>query len=234
MSRKGVAVLAFDVKHGPHMDLLNDDVYSRLRGWIVSGVVLAIWSGTPCGGLTRARRGPPGGRMPRALRSPEFPQGLPHLEGRDLVTLQQSNLLAARALGLLQLAAARDIPGGEENPNISYLWDLPSRQNFQKKFSTTDYVVDYCACGRPFRARTRLRTFSMQASKRLPRLHCAGRGTCDFTGQPHENLSGTKAGGGFFTAAKTAYPRKLADIIAAELFAAYASRRTTRKWNLLR
>eukprot|EP00959_Pyramimonas_sp_CCMP1952_P107066 2238223-Pyramimonas_sp.AAC.1 len=120
MRRKGVAVLAFDVNQGPHMDLLNDDVYSRLRGWILSGVVLAIWSGTPCGGFSRARRGPPGSRLPHALRSPEFPQGLPNLEGRDLETLQQSNVRAARALGLLQLAAARNIPGGEDNPSASY------------------------------------------------------------------------------------------------------------------
>ncbi|CAK0858671.1 unnamed protein product [Prorocentrum cordatum] len=32
MKKKGVPVLAFDVSQGPHMDLLNDDVYSRLRG----------------------------------------------------------------------------------------------------------------------------------------------------------------------------------------------------------
>eukprot|EP00959_Pyramimonas_sp_CCMP1952_P042225 883121-Pyramimonas_sp.AAC.1 len=96
------------------MDLLNDDVYSRLRGWISGGVVLGLWSGTPCGGMSRARRGPPGPRLPHALRSSEHPEGLPHLEVKDQAKLLESSRLAQRALALLQLAAQRNVPGGEE------------------------------------------------------------------------------------------------------------------------
>ena len=172
--------------------------------------------------------------MPRALRSPDFPEGLPHLEGRDREVLMESNRLAQRALALLRLAAERDIPGGEENPHSSFLWELPSRQKFAERYRITDCVVDYCACGRPFRARTRIRTFNLHVSSRLRRLRCHGRGTCDFTGKPHQNLSGTMKGGGFFTSAKTAYPPLLASLLARDLFEAYALRKTSRKWNLLR
>ncbi|CAK0873670.1 unnamed protein product [Prorocentrum cordatum] len=169
------------------VDLLNDDVYSRLRGWISGGVVLASWSGTPCGGLAWARRGPPGSRLPRAPRGPEHPHGLPRLEGRDQRALEESNKLAHRALGLPRLAASRDISGGGEDPNTSYLWDLPSRKRFAD------------------------RTFSMQPSMQLQRLRCHGRGVCDYAKQPRENLLGTTKGGGFFTSAEAADPVKLAN-----------------------
>eukprot|EP00959_Pyramimonas_sp_CCMP1952_P069971 1460992-Pyramimonas_sp.AAC.1 len=74
----------------------------------------------------------------------------------------------------------------------------------------------------------------MHVSDQLFRLRCRGRGICDFTGRPHENLSGTMQGGGFFTIAKAAYPPRLASSLANEIFRACAMREISRQWNLLK
>eukprot|EP00959_Pyramimonas_sp_CCMP1952_P035279 739118-Pyramimonas_sp.AAC.1 len=66
------------------------------------------------------------------------PEGLPHLKDKDRAKLAESNRLAQRALALLQLAAQRNIPGGEENPESSFLWLLRSRQKFAERFKTVD------------------------------------------------------------------------------------------------
>eukprot|EP00969_Alexandrium_andersonii_P118477 5239595-Alexandrium_andersonii.AAC.1 len=52
-----------------------------------------------------------------------------------------------------------------------------------------DWIVDYCAFGRPFRARARLRTAHFQCPA-LEGKQCRGRGRCQFSGRPHQQLSG--------------------------------------------
>ena len=114
-------MISFDIRHGEHMNLLHDDVFKVLRGWITAGLVAGLWLGTPSNGMSRARRGPPGSRMPRRLRDAAHPEGLPDLTGTERETLLMSNGVAARAQSLIDLAYARGIPGGEENPLSSFL-----------------------------------------------------------------------------------------------------------------
>ena len=79
----GLAVVNVDTSVHPALNLLDDNVFQLLVGWLSSGVVAGIWAGTPCNSFSRARRGKqqsPGGRgMPMQLRSASCPEGLPHL-----------------------------------------------------------------------------------------------------------------------------------------------------------
>jgi hypothetical protein len=171
--------------------------------------------------------------MPRALRSPQHVRGLPDLSAVDRETLRVSNLLADRAGQLLRIARSRQIPGGEENPNISYLWDFADRRKFVEGPNTQVHVIDYCAFGRPFRARTRLVTFNMTVPS-TEKLRCSGRTICSFSQQPHLQLDGPASSRGFLTKLKSEYPEQMCRLLAKSLFNAYTQKRTARMWNLMR
>ena len=211
----GFAALLVTLEAGPHFDILDDDTYHTLRGWISSNQVSGLFSATPCEGHSRARRAPAWSRFPHMLRSNQYPRGLPDLNERDQRTLDRSNAISDRACALIQLAVARGIPVGEENPKTSFLWDQDNRLNLLTAASD-DVVVDLCAFGRPFRARTRIVFWNCRA----PTLHnklCKQRGSlCSFTGKSHRVLTGV-SNGGFLTRLKQEYPAKLSREIARTL-----------------
>ena len=227
--------MAWDILYGPWFDLANKHSLAVLVGWMTSGKVSALWLGTPCQGLSRARRGPPGGKMPCALRGPLAVRGLPGLTGRDLEALKLSNFTADVAGRLQHLAYQLGIPGGEENPASSYLWQLPARLKMIQRPEAQTQVVDYCACGRPFRARTQLLFWHWRPPKQLEALRCSGRGTCTFSGKAHMQLTGAQPGQKkIMTALKNAYPDKLCHILASSLCKVITQTHAARRWIQLR
>ena len=80
---RGEAALAFDIAYGDEFDILCPYVYRLLRGWMSSGFIKILWMGTPCEGLSRARRGRPGSGMPAPLRSNEHVRGFSDLSPKD-------------------------------------------------------------------------------------------------------------------------------------------------------
>ena len=112
LQRAKVPTVAWDVLYGSEFDLMRPCVWNVLRGWIVSGKVMAVWLGTPSEGLSRARRAPQWSRMPHALRAPDAVRGLPGLSGKDAETLHRSNFLADKAQRIMELAWRLGIPGG--------------------------------------------------------------------------------------------------------------------------
>lgn len=155
--------------------------------------------------------------------------GLPNRGGPDAQQLATKNLFAARSAALAKAAYERQIIGGEENPHSSFLWSLPSRQAQQLFPNAMDCVVDLCACGRPFRARTRCRIWHCRPQPKLSTMRCNGRGVCDFSKKPHVRLTGVGTRG-FNTAAKAEYPPVLCAALAKPLVTAYATKRGARLW----
>jgi hypothetical protein len=227
LREKGEAVISFDISLGRHFDLNNMVVRSVVSGWFKSRLVRLAWFGTPCNSWSRARRGPPGGRYPCALRDKDNINGLSLLSSKDLAKVVAANSLAKYVGYLLRLCLRWNNPAGEENPASSFLWLMPSRQHLCK--FAKEYVVDYCACSTPYRARTRLRLFGCAASCLLGSMMCHGRGVCDFSGQKHLQLSGAEKGM-FRTVRKDAYPRKLCLTLAALLVQAASDRRAAALW----
>ena len=231
--RRGLPALAIDIARGKHCDIRSNEVFNTIRGWLGSGLVCALFSGTPCEGLSQARRAPAWSRMPRRLRSPDHPEGLPDLEGKDREALERSNDLARRAGLLLRLAVQLGIPSGEENPASSCLWQLTDRIKMAQDPNCTDYVVDYCSWGRPFRARTRIRLWHAVA-KHLSDHRCTGKRLCAFSGRPHHQLTGASSGNnGFLTKLKNRYPDGLCCTLVAALFDALQKKKLHRRWDLL-
>ena len=227
MKKAGEAGLEFDIQHGEHFNLLHHDVYEIARGWICSRMVKTAWFGTPCNTWSTARRGPPGGKMPCSLRSAEFVMGLPALEAKDREKVRVGNLLAARAAELQRRCQELKIPWGEENPGSSFLWQHSWRRKMEKVAEV--YYVDYCSYGTVFRARTRLQISAGRRTQAFEGHLCRGRGTCTFSGRPHDRLSGPD-GSTFKTARKNAYPPALCRALARLLLASASCGLAAARW----
>ena len=229
MRALGFPTVEFDIRHGDHMDLRFLEVYQTLKGWISSGRVFALWCGTPCEGLTQARRAPPGSMMPNRLRDKDHIRGLSGLREPDRQALIRSNLLADRAGVLINMAYGLGLPGGEENPGSSWLWQFESRKRFLRKEHVSRSTIDYCSCGTPFRARTGICLWHCLPPKAFAAMKCSGRGVCTFTNKPHEQLSGAIAGE-FATKRKNHYPDRLCRLVSKNFANAYFEAKAHRHW----
>ena len=129
----GQPVISVDTMFGDHFNILNDDVFKLLVSWVQSHLVAGIWCGTPCSTFSRSRRAPAWSQMPRALRSSCHIGGLPDLQASDRLKVVQGNLMASRAATLLRMCRMRGLPGAEENPFSSWLWDMPGRMGSRKR-----------------------------------------------------------------------------------------------------
>lgn len=227
-------MVSVDFLQGPQFDLRRTAVYLELKGWLLSGLVWGIFAGTPCETFSRARRAPPGSSFPGPLRSAQQPRGLAGLTGKDLRRIRDANAVSDRAAILLRIGYERGLVGGEENPASSILWLTKQRLQQAKLDNVEDFVVDHCAFGTPYRARTRFRLFNVG---QLPLLHekrCSGHGICSFSGKAHVWLSGAaSSGGGFKTKVKAAYPKGLCNLLAGHFASSFQNRMTARRWKLM-
>jgi len=216
LRRRGHAVVSLDIRDNPAFDLIKPAVFDEIKGWIMSGLVWGLWSGTPCETFS----GP--------LRSSDEPRGLQNLHGDELSKVNKANLLADRAAVLLRLAESLRLVTGEENPASSILWWTRQRRDWASRDSH-DFVIDYCAFGRPFRARTRLRLSNVAKTEEFRACRCTGRGICSFSGRTHCRLSGSENGVSK-TSAKTAYPRVLCKRIARLFSTSMLNCATATRW----
>jgi hypothetical protein len=229
---KGFGCISFDVVYGPHFDILKDDVFRMLKQWLSAGLVAGLWCGTPCESFSRARRGRAGG-WPGALRDDLHVDGKCDLSSADMMKVRAGNRLARRVAELQQICLRMGIAGGEENPATSWLWKLPSRQRLLGQVGVTSLNIDYCAFGRPFRARTKLCLWHCRPPDALIEAKCKGRGVCSFSGRPHECLQGVAKHEGFRTRRKSAYPQKLATLLASYLVEGFLRNQSSRLWKVM-
>eukprot|EP00974_Lingulodinium_polyedra_P117156 11162107-Lingulodinium_polyedra.AAC.1 len=160
--------------------------------------------------MSRARNRPGG---PPALRSPEFPTGLPSLRGKNASKVADGNALCKFSVQLLRMCARLGIPCIMENPSTSWLWQQPCVLAACALPGARTISVDFCACGTPWRKRTTLLGFNVDLTS-LQCLHCRGRGVCSFSRQPHQQLLGQNNCGQFWTKVAEPYPRMLCRALA--------------------
>ena len=78
----GLAAISGELARGPAFDLLAPGVLNLLLGWMRSGLVRAVWLGTPCSSFSPARKGRPGDPG-GPLRTRPQPWGLAGLPQKD-------------------------------------------------------------------------------------------------------------------------------------------------------
>ena len=231
----GFAISCWDILRGAHFDLLRPEVLAVLLSWIASGKIVMLTSGTPCSSHSRARRAPQWSRMPHQLRSEPHVYGLPHLTGKDAETGRTGNKLSSAVQKNVSACVAAGVPGWEENPGKSWLWEQYGRVKRSKDPIYCEFDLDQCPVGSSVRKHTRISTWhcGLAAKPRFAApapegargcvdpsagilteedLRCTSR-LCRFTGRRHVVLSGL-AQGVFKTTAAAAYSSRLALFLA--------------------
>ncbi|CAE7296631.1 unnamed protein product, partial [Symbiodinium pilosum] len=109
----------FDIAFAPGLDILNDSHYRLLLRVACSGIVGAGWSAPPCKEYSRLKLRRPG---PKALRTPEFMQGVPGLSEEELLRVLQSTEIHARSRRVTRCIREAAGEAGLEQPASSMAW----------------------------------------------------------------------------------------------------------------
>ena len=125
-------------------DVLDCDNWSFIMKLIACGAIKFLHFGTPCNSFSAARKEDGG---PPPLRSEEFPEGFPDLEGLNLAIATLGNFFAERTV---EAAEAVVRAGGDfsiENPRWSLLWCTIWIRRLMREARTFQVVFDQCAFG---------------------------------------------------------------------------------------
>ena len=229
--------LKWDILMGDSYDLLKRENQYLIFGWIKAGLVAAVWMGTPCDSMTKARNRPGG---PSALRGRKHPHGLPNLRPADQAAVRVGNLLARFSARVLLLCCFLLIPAVVENPATSWIWSTKWMVDLRRRRDVRLVTTEFCQWQRlPFRKstsllHTRIDLFDVSARRCLG----AKRGRCLATGCPHQVLHGIDQESGlFWTKVAEPYPRRLCNQLALAADVAISLRLSERHWqrvNLMR
>ena len=228
--RSGIPVVGFDVKRGAEFDLTNPGVLKVILDWINCKRVVAVHIATPCSSFSRARRAPSWSKMPRKLRDDARPLGIQGLSAADAAVAKLGNTLSRRSAAIVQACIKMSVPGCEENPKNSYLWQVHGRPARARVLAVQSRVFDQCSFGALCRKSTRMDFWHVTPPLSFSAC-CRGR-LCSFTSNKHLRLSGL-SNGTFVTAHAAAYPEKLARAFAKTLAEASVGREAHNLWKNL-
>ena len=206
--RAGEFAIAWDILHGPAYDLTKPAAVALIRGWIRAGLIKGLHMGTPCTSFSRILGVGPG---PAALRSSEFPLGLPDLVGeKNKAKLQIGNQLMQVSCALFHACLLAHVPVTLENPATSYLWSTPQVHHLLARHRVGKAVTEFCMWGKAWRKSTSF-MFSNLLLDRLQCRRCCGapRGLCARTLKPHIQLRGLTSTGAWWTKVAEPYPATL-------------------------
>jgi hypothetical protein len=155
-----------------YLDLTTPAGQAAIRKEIISVLVAYTHFAPPCGTASRAREkrrlnedGSPAALDPRPLRSAQFPDGLPTLQGRDKARVEAANTLYKLTVDLCKELSKVGAQWSIENLTNSRMWDTAAFKqwfaegkvgehnwvNFRSHFgsrSTASQVIQCCIrCG---------------------------------------------------------------------------------------
>ena len=231
----GYGVISWDIDEGAEFNILDPEALTVLLGWIDSNAVCMLVAGTPCDSHSKARIAPQWSKMPHQLRSAEHVYGLPNLNDKDRKTAEVGNRLSKATARVITACIKANVPGWEENPAGSWLWEQFGRASRSSNPSFTEFLLDQCFFGAEYRKRTKIscwlcglkpkpnfaapplssdfRTMTPICSNlTADDLRCSGK-PCSFSGKRHVVLTGL-SGGRFRTTSAAAYPPRLAAFLA--------------------
>ena len=208
----GYAVLSIDLLLGEQFDVLRKAAETLIVGWIRNGSVLGVFMAVDCKSWTVALHGPPGSNW-CALRNRDFVFGLPDLPDGKKAQVMLGNALCHFCCRVVQICLDTNTPVGLENPDRSFLFQVPRLQALLKKGCSR--TTDFCQHSARWRKRTRFLFWNLSPSPSLS-LRCTGRkGFCSNTGKPHIELTGRDAvSKRLWTALAQPYPSSLARAVA--------------------
>ena len=191
---------SFDILLRPQDDLLSDSAYEQLLRLASSGLI-AYGCGSPaCRDYSRLKLRPNGSK---ALRTPEYLNGVPGLNNTERKRVRDSFCMLSRTVMLLTLIF---LAGGHvhlEQPQNAMSWLEPVVQSFILHIASHCVVIAAC-CYETNWDKAWLFATSFDKLRQLA-------GLCQHPRGSHESVIGTRAPDGSFLSRKTAeYPSKLA------------------------
>jgi hypothetical protein len=208
---------------GPQGDLCSRRILAGIARDANEDKILGSMLAPPCSSHSRIQQisaeGP--------LRTPEFPCGVPGLDGARLERVQLGNKTARACARLCRVYLEAGVPFIVENPALSFLWQQPGFRRLLLDERVIFVQADQCLFGSLWRKRTGFLTGNIPKDL-LEKLicKCASRGgKCDRTGMRHVHLIGGAPGGGSMTSKAQNYPPSLAKLLAGILLQASADKR---------
>ena len=116
-------VISFDILLHDHMDLLADDSYEALLKISASGAIAYGAASPACAQYSRLKLRADAG--PKALRTPEYLQGVPGLTPHELAKVQTSYTMLSRCLTCSSLSHAAGGHVHLEQPPSAMSWLEP-------------------------------------------------------------------------------------------------------------
>ena len=167
----------------PKHDILNDDTYESLLQLCWSGCIGLATSAPPCKEYSRLKMTKPGGPPP--LRTPDYMDGLPHLNAAQKEKVRQSK---------------RDPP-----KRTSLAWLEPENHNLFREFQGHIACTDACRYGKDW-----AKSWAFAPNHQMVASFSA---LCNHD-ISHQSITGTKDSQGNYLSTTTAeYPPLLAEII---------------------
>ena len=162
LRNKGFQVVPIDWSGNRHrpkvksvaIDLSKPEAFKLVHDLILTGKVVYVHMGPPCGTATKARERrvsqalkAAGAPDPQPLRSLEWPWGLPGLTGLSLQKVITANKIYALTVQIAKLCLHLDILVSIENPRGSYYWELPPVVELRKDPRMQDNDMQNCMHG---------------------------------------------------------------------------------------
>lgn len=139
------------------LDLLQALEFEHARRLIQDPLCAYCHFAPPCGTSSRARHVQrPGRHSPPVLRTEQFPNGLPSLQGTNALRVQAANELYRRTVVMAKLCHANAVFWSIENPGRSYMWLTDDVAEFLQAHTHFDTFFHHCQYGSARRKLTRL------------------------------------------------------------------------------
>ena len=160
LQKAGLKTIAVDFERNPHekprvqvthADLSTPSGQSTIRELQADLKPHVVHIAPPCGTASKAREKPiprwlklRGAPEPKPLRSSEYPRGLPHLTGTDLVRVTRASSIYDFTIELCIGRHQKNELWSMENPSTSYYWEFP-RMIFLMSLPGT-FCADFMQC----------------------------------------------------------------------------------------
>ena len=140
--------VTFDWQHGPLQDLLNPSLQAKIISAVEAGDFAAVGFSPSCPSLCSAMR--------PAVRSLDFPEGLPQLPPLAAAKVASGNSHVSFVVHVLRALVSGSVPFWLENPDSSWLWQQPALLELLEQHKELGFWrFDHCQFGAGFKKRAR-------------------------------------------------------------------------------
>ena len=193
-------ILCYDLLHGEDEDLLSLTVQDEICEMFEAVAFRGFSAGPVCSSFSQA--------ITPSWRSLEYPEGKPDLLPDQAGKVRQGNAMLKFILELIRICLRSELVYLVENPLNSWMWKQPGWGDVMSDWRRTDFLVDFCVFGAPWKKPTRLRTNGQLGGRKM---RCGG--TC-----VHRRLRGRDAvTGRSLTKLAEPYPKRLCILLAQAL-----------------